>query len=97
MSKLERLEKVSNIATVQKLANKILGKNNKLFISSRKDKKFMVINPYNDKLVHFGNINYEDYTMHKDSKRRDNFRSRNRKWADAEPYTPAFLSYYLLW
>ena len=37
------------------------------------------------------------YTKHKDKKRRDNLRTRNKKWKDAEKYTPAHLSYYLLW
>ena len=49
------------------------------------------------KKVHFGSIIHEDYTKHKDKQRRDNFRNRNRRWKDADKYTPAHLSYYLLW
>ena len=33
----------------------------------------------------------------KNKKRRQNFRNRNRRWADTEKYSPAHLSYYLLW
>ena len=57
----------------------------------------MVINPKTSKPVHFGQMSYEDYTKHKDDTRRKKFRDRNHKWANAEKYTPAFLSYYLLW
>jgi len=49
------------------------------------------------KKVHFGSLLYQDYTKHKDKKRRENFRNRNKRWADADKYTPAHLSYYLLW
>lgn len=66
-----------------------------IYLSTRKAKKYMVYN--GGKWVHFGQKGYEDFTLHGDEKRRDNFRRRNRKWAMAEPMTPAFLSYYLLW
>ena len=36
------------------------------------------------KKVHFGSILFQDYTKHKDKKRRENFRTRNKKWKDAE-------------
>jgi hypothetical protein len=42
-------------------------------------------------------MGYEDYTKHQDLHRRELFRKRNHKWADAEKYSAAFLSYYLLW
>jgi hypothetical protein len=51
----------------------------------------------NKKLVHFGQMGYEDYTKHKDNKRRDNFKKRNIKWSYAQKYTPAWLSFWLLW
>ncbi len=63
--------------------------------SSRKDKKYMVFN--GTKMIHFGQFGYEDYTKHGDEKRRDNFRKRNMKWAYARKYSPAWLSFYLLW
>ena len=64
-------------------------------ISNRKDKKYKAFN--GQKWIHFGQLGYADYTKHRDKHRRDLFRKRNAKWADAEPMTPAFLSYYFLW
>ena len=66
-----------------------------VYISSRKDKKYMVL--VNDKWIHFGQMGYQDYTKHKNKKKRELFRKRNHKWADASMYSPAWLSYYLLW
>ena len=34
--------------------------------SSRKDKKYMLINNENNKKTHFGSKNYSDYTINKD-------------------------------
>ena len=66
-----------------------------VYPSSRKDKKYMIF--HNGKRVHFGQQGYEDFTMHHDEKRRQAFRSRNRRWKDAPMYTPAWLSYHILW
>ena len=46
---------------------------------------------------HFGLMGYQDYTFHRDKVRRNNFRNRNKGWKDAPEYSPAFLSYWLLW
>jgi hypothetical protein len=94
MNKYEQLLHVSDPDEVIK-RGRALGL--QVFISTRKNKKYQVYNPHTDKWVSFGFLPYEDYTYHKDEVRRDRFRNRNRKWADAEPYTPAYLSYYLLW
>jgi len=67
-----------------------------VMISTRKGKKYMVVNPAG-KTIHFGAMGYQDYTKHKDEKRRESFLSRNNKWKDADPYSASFLSYYLLW
>ena len=64
-------------------------------ISNRKDKKYKVYD--GEKWIHFGQLGYEDYTKHKDKCRRDLFRTRNARWADAPKMSPAWLSYYLLW
>ena len=48
------------------------------------------------KWFHFGST-MEDYTKHKDKHRRINFFIRNQKWAEADMYTAAHASYYLLW
>ena len=68
---------------------------NEVHPSSRKDKKYMVFD--GNKMVHFGSPLYEDYTFHGDKDRRDRFRKRNWKWQNAPKYSPAFLSYRLLW
>lgn len=73
---------------------KVLGID-KIEISNRKDKKYRVWD--GDQWIHFGQMGYEDYTKNRDKHRRNLFRTRNAKWADADPMTPAFLSYYLLW
>jgi hypothetical protein len=84
----------SNIQEVQHLANKYcIGK---VFESSRKDKKYMIKKP-DGKMVHFGANGYADYTAHKDKERRKRFRTRNHKWASSPKWSPAWLSYYLLW
>lgn len=94
MKKDIEILKYSNPSIVQQQANKYLGE--KIYISTRKDKKYMVKNP-EGKWIHFGQFGYEDYTKHKDQNRRDNFRRRNAKWSKAEKYSPAWLSYWLLW
>ena len=65
-------------------------------ISNRRDKKYMIIHPVTNRKIHFGST-MQDYTFHKDTKRRDNFRSRARKWEHSEKYTPAWLSFRYLW
>lgn len=94
MSKEEQLEEYSDYNTVQKRAKKL--KLNKILVSTRKDKKYMVQND-DGKYIHFGAWGYTDATRHMDQKRIDNFKKRNHKWANADKYTPAYLSYYLLW
>ena len=63
--------------------------------SSRKDKKYMVFD--NERMVHFGQMGYEDYTLHGDKARRDRFRKRNHRWATAARYSPSWLSWNVLW
>ena len=85
---------LSDINLVQKQADKYgIGR---VYISNRKDKKYMIINLNGDK-VHFGQKGYADFTGHKDENRRRLFRQRNNKWKDAKKGTPSWLSYYLLW
>lgn len=50
------------------------------------------------KLVHFGAKGMSDYTMHKDPKRRENYRTRHKKDLDTkDPTRAGYLSWYLLW
>ena len=93
MSKLEELKKWSNFDEVKKIGKKY-GIND-IQISTHKDKKYMIL--HNGKYIHFGQMGFEDYTKHRDLHRRELFKKRNHKWADAEKYSAAYLSYYLLW
>ena len=50
------------------------------------------------KTTQFGDSRYEDYTQHKDKKRRDKYRARHKKDLSKGNYMNAgFLSYYILW
>jgi hypothetical protein len=67
-----------------------------IYVSTWKDKKYMVIHPITNKMIHFGST-MEDYTYHKDEKRRQSFLKRNAKWEKSDKFSPGFLSYNLLW
>ena len=82
---------------VIKNAKHIYGPHVIIDLSTRKDKKYMLFNPKIKKWVHFGAMGYEDFTKHKDENRRLKFRLRNRRFKDFDMYTPAYMSYYLLW
>lgn len=96
----KRLLKYSNPRTVQKKAYRYLGKTAKIYPSSRKDKKYQIFDPKHEKWVHFGQLGYEDYTKHKNKKRRKNYltRSKNIKgeWKNNK-YSPNNLSIHILW
>ena len=90
---------MSNPSKVVSIKNNYLGKNVEIFISDRKDKKYMVLTPEGKK-VHFGNINYEDFTRHNNDSRRENYlkRASNIKgnWK-ADKYSPNNLSLKIIW
>ena len=56
----------------------------------------MIYDPDKNKWFHFGST-MTDWTRHGDTRRRINFLIRNQKWADADIYSSAYASYYLLW
>jgi len=91
--------KVSNPEKAQKKLTEYLGKDAILYISNRKDKKYFVINPDN-KMVHFGNINYEDFNKHGSIKRRFSYLSRATNirgdWK-RDKYSPNNLAIHVLW
>ena len=93
----KNIEYYSDPKQVFKMAKKYFGKNVDIDYSTKADKKFMILNPENNKWVHFGLMGYEDYTKHKDLQRRNRFRNRNKKWAYAPKYSPAYMAYYILW
>ena len=92
--KEKELRKYSDPDKVQKIAKK-LGLN-PVGISTRKDKKYMIYDNYGD-VKHFGLMGYQDFTKHNDESRRDAFLRRNHTWKNADKYSPAYLSYHLLW
>lgn len=73
--------------------------NLKLYRSERKGKKYYIITPDN-KMVHFGAMNYEDYTKHKDDSRKDRYLKRASKikgdW-ESDEYSPNNLAMRILW
>ena len=84
---------------VMKSLHRHYGKKVELFYSTRKDKKFMILAP-NGKRIHFDAIDYPDFYLDETRyrhERRERFLKRNARWADAEKWTPAHLSYWVLW
>lgn len=99
-SKDKEILKWSNPSEVLKKKNKYLGEDIPLYLSSRKDKKYMVLNPTTNKFVHFGQMGYQDFTKSNNLIKRDNYlkRSKNIKgdWKN-NIYSPNNLSINILW
>ena len=85
------MDKVSDIKKVNKLSRMIYQKT--VEPSTRKNKKYMIMNDEN-KLVHFGDLRYQDYTKHQDLKRLNNYLSRATKikgnWKKRQIFTEQF-------
>jgi len=67
--------------------------------SSRASKKFMIITP-EEKKIHFGAKNYEDYTIHKNEARKYNYINRhsvNEDWSKRSIDKPMFWAKHILW
>jgi len=97
-----KLSAVSDIHIVRKKAQELLGDKYNgeevpLDISTRKGKKYMIQVPNGRKKIHFGDLSSADYTKHKDEKRLRDFQKRNVKWKNYPTFTPAWMSYHLLW
>lgn len=64
--------------------------------SDRKDKKMMVL--FDGRWVHFGHPDYEDFTIHKDRKRWQNYVNRSEMIKGTHTKgTAAWCAFYLLW
>ena len=83
-------------SSVERSLHKYYGSSVKLFVSTRKDKKFMIITPDNKK-VHFGQRGFDDYHTAKDKVKQHRFLQRNARWANAPKWTPAHLAFWVLW
>jgi hypothetical protein len=93
------LKNFSNPIIVKQNAKDYLGNDVRLYLSTRKDKKYMVERP-DGKNIHFGQMGYEDFTKHKDLKRREAYLKRATKikgnWK-SDKYSPNNLSIHILW
>jgi hypothetical protein len=74
----------------------------KFGISSKGYSKYFVI--YKGRTIHLGDRRFEDFSIHKDIERRDNYRARHSKIllkngtpAYTVKGTPAYFSYWILW
>ena len=97
--KSNEIWKWSNPTTVRKKADTYLGKDIPIYISNKKDKKYMVQDP-NGKVIHFGQLGYEDFTKHLNEIRRKNYLTRTSgikgNWK-SNKYSANSLSRNLLW
>ena len=67
----------------------------KLSISNRPSKKWKIEN--NEKVVHFGDSSYEDYTLHKNEVRKQQYLLRHKDPYDAFRHQAGFWARWLLW
>lgn len=68
--------------------------------SKNKNKRYDAFYHIGDNKVRktsFGSSKYQNYTIHKDKKRRDNYRKRHKNDNIHDPTSPGALSWYLLW
>ncbi len=95
-----KIWKVSNPIISQKNAFKYLDDDAILYLSNKKDKKYMIFDPIEKKMISFGNINYQDFTRHRNPVRRQNYLSRacniRGEWKDNK-YSKNNLSINILW
>jgi hypothetical protein len=99
MTKAQEILKYSDPKEVYRRAAKYMGKRATISLSTRRDKKYMITTP-NGRIVHFGQMGYQDFTRHGNKTRRKNYltRSLNIKgdWAKNK-YSANNLSRKLLW
>ena len=80
-------------------AKKYLGDDTELYISNRKNMKYMILDD-NNKFVHFGRLGYSDFTKTQNEKKKINYlkRATNIKgnWKNNK-YSPNNLSINILW
>ena len=92
---MEKLNGVSNFKEAKKKAINYLGSDVIFNVSNRKNKKYMVFNPTENKFIHFG-----DSTFSKDLIKRKAYWSRatniKGNWKDNK-YSPNNLSINILW
>ncbi len=96
----DEIYKWSDPKQAQKMAIKYLGKYAILYKSEKPSKKYKILDPENDKWVHFGQMGYEDFTKHQDEERRKRYLTRTANmrgnWKE-NPYSANNLSRNILW
>jgi hypothetical protein len=96
---MHRLLKVSNPDRVQANLDKYFDKPTNLYLSTKSTKKYMIQKP-NGSFVHFGDINFQDYTKHLDEDRRARYLQRASNipgdWYD-DAYSSNNLAIFGLW
>lgn len=98
---MDEILKYSNPLKAQENAIKYLGKDALLYLSKRKDKKYMIQDP-NGKWVHFGQLSppYSDFTRHQNEQRRQHYLKRSNlikgNWRNNK-FSPNNLSRNILW
>jgi hypothetical protein len=97
--------------TIEKNGNTVKKyKLTKIVKSTRPEKKLMAIfekiekgpkEKKSKKIVHFGAVGYEDYTIHKDPQRKQRYINRHsngkENWTKSGLMTPGALSRFVLW
>lgn len=74
----KKLRRYSDPNAAQKMAYRYLGKTAKLYPARNSVKKYSIFDPHEKKWVNFGQIGYEDYTKHRDRRRRKNYLVRSK-------------------
>ena len=68
--------------------------------SNTKNKKYKVVleKDGKKKTINFGDSRHEDFTTHKDPKRKENYITRHKSREDwSDPFTAGYWSYHILW
>jgi hypothetical protein len=96
----KKLRQYSDPRIAQNMAYKYLGKTAKLYPARNSAKKYSIFDTRNKRWVNFGQIGYEDYTKHRDKKRRHNYLTRSKSirgdWK-RNKFSPNNLSREILW
>jgi hypothetical protein len=93
---MNKINQVSNFEYANNNSQKLYNK--PLLISTRKHKKYMILDD-NNKYIHFGDNRYQDYLKHGDNVRRSLYLKRALKLKSDfnDIYNPNVLSIRLLW
>ena len=92
-----------NLVSLSVIKNKIksLNLDNKIekidYAKDGKHKYYVVLKNKPKRKIKFGDINYQDYLIHKNNERRINYRSRHRNDNINDINKPGFWSYSVLW